>query len=153
MEELIKRYKSIKQQRLIISNKEIRGIAKIFNSLKDSDQLIKDVTQTTENETKEQRGRFLSMLLDNLCLSLLENVLFMQRSNRCWWCSNQSWRSNKTREGFLIPLHSLTNLDIQRCFQKKPKFKGVYIQKKLPNTVKYGVYQVNSDKYKSIETH
>ena len=65
----------MKQQRLIISNKEIRGIAKIFNSLKDSDQLIKDVTQTTENETKEQRGRFLSMLLDNLCLSLLENVL------------------------------------------------------------------------------
>ena len=65
----------MKQQRLIISSKEIRGIAKIFNSLKDSDQLIKDVTQTTENETKEQRGRFLSMLLDNLCLSLLENVL------------------------------------------------------------------------------
>ena len=58
-----------------MSNKEMRGIAKIFNSLKDSDQLIKGVTQTTENETKEQRDRFLSMLLDNPCLSLLENVL------------------------------------------------------------------------------
>ena len=58
-----------------MSNKEMRGIAKIFKSLKDSDQLIKGVTQTTENETKEQRDRFLSMLLDNPCLSLLENVL------------------------------------------------------------------------------
>ena len=70
MEELIKRYNSLKQQQLIISNKEIRDIAKIFDSLKDSGQLIQGVTQTTVIIIS-----FLSMLLGNLCLRLLENVL------------------------------------------------------------------------------
>ena len=70
MEELIKRYNSLKQQQLIISNKEIRDIAKIFDSLKDSGQLIQGVTQTTVIIIS-----FLSMLLGNLCLRLLENAL------------------------------------------------------------------------------
>ena len=33
------------------------------------------VTKTTKNETKEQKGGFLSMLLDTLGVSLLGNLL------------------------------------------------------------------------------
>ena len=36
------------------SNEEMRGIVNIFKSLEDSGLLIKRVTQTIENETKEQ---------------------------------------------------------------------------------------------------
>ena len=46
---------------LIITNKEIKDIMKIVTSLKDSGLLIKSVTQTIENEAKEQRGGFLGM--------------------------------------------------------------------------------------------
>ena len=38
---------------LIISNEEMRDITKIVKSLKDSHLLMKGITQTIENETKE----------------------------------------------------------------------------------------------------
>ena len=60
---------------LIISNEEIEDIMKILKSLEDSDILIKGVTKTIENETKEQRGRFLGLCLGALVTSLLENML------------------------------------------------------------------------------
>ena len=49
---------------LIISNED--DIMKIVTSLADSCLLIKNVTQTIENETKEQREGFLSTLLGTL---------------------------------------------------------------------------------------
>ena len=48
---------------------------KIVQSLKDSNILLKGVTKTIENETKEQKGEFLAMLLGTLGASLLENLL------------------------------------------------------------------------------
>ena len=51
---------------LIISNSEINGIIKIVKSLEDSDLLLKGVTETVQNEVKEQKGGFLSMLLGTL---------------------------------------------------------------------------------------
>ena len=37
--------------------------------------MLKGITKTTNNETKKQKGRFLSMLLDTLGASLLGNLL------------------------------------------------------------------------------
>ena len=45
---------------LIISNDEINGIIKIVKSLEDSGLLLKGVTETVQNEVKEQKGGFLS---------------------------------------------------------------------------------------------
>ena len=53
----------------------MEGIIKIVKSLEDSSSLIKGVTQTIENETEEQRGGFLGMLLGTLGSSLLGNML------------------------------------------------------------------------------
>ena len=55
----------------IISNEEINDIMKIFESLEESGLLIKSVSETIRNETKEQKGRFLSMLLGILGASLI----------------------------------------------------------------------------------
>ena len=43
---------------LIISNEEMNDVIKIFQSLEDSNILLKGVTKTIENETKEQKGGF-----------------------------------------------------------------------------------------------
>ena len=51
---------------LIISNEEINDIIKNVQALEDSNVLLKGVTETVKNETKEQKGGFLSMLLGNL---------------------------------------------------------------------------------------
>ena len=53
----------------------MNDIMKIFQALEDSNILLKGVTKTIKNETKKQKGRFLSMLLGTLGASLLENLL------------------------------------------------------------------------------
>ena len=53
----------------------MNGIMKIVHALEDSDILLKGVTKTIKNETKEQKGGFLSMLLGTLGASLLGNLL------------------------------------------------------------------------------
>ena len=60
---------------LIISNEEMNDVIKIIQSLEDSNILLKGVTNTIKNETKEQKGGFLSMLLGTLGTSLLGNLL------------------------------------------------------------------------------
>ena len=60
---------------LIISNKEMNEIMNIVKALEDSGILLKDITKTIENETKERKGRFLGMLLSILGGSLLGNML------------------------------------------------------------------------------
>ena len=60
---------------LIISNNEMEDIIKIVESLEDSGLLLKGVTETVQNEVKEQKGGFLSMLLGTLGASLLGNIV------------------------------------------------------------------------------
>ena len=60
---------------LIISNEEMNNIMKSLQALEDSNILLKGVTETIKNETKEQKGGFLSMLLGTLGASLLGNLL------------------------------------------------------------------------------
>ena len=48
---------------------------KIVKSLEDSNVLLKAVSETIQHEAKEQRGRFLTMLLGTLGASLLGDVL------------------------------------------------------------------------------
>ena len=60
---------------LTISNEETSDIMKINKSLEESGLLIKSVSETIKNETTEQKGRFLSILLGTLGASLLGNLL------------------------------------------------------------------------------
>ena len=55
--------------------KEMRDIIKIAKSLQDSGLLMKSVSQTMKNETKEQRQYFVGMLLGTLGSTLLGNML------------------------------------------------------------------------------
>ena len=60
---------------LIISNEEMDDIMKIVKSLEESGLLIKGISETNKNEAKEQKGRFLPMLLGTLVASILGNAL------------------------------------------------------------------------------
>ena len=61
--------------KLIIEQEDMNDIIKIIEALENFGILLKAVTKTIENETKEQRGGFLSMLLGTLGASLLGNLL------------------------------------------------------------------------------
>ena len=50
-------------------------MSKIFQALENSVVLLKEITKAIENETKEERGIFLGILLGTLGASLLGNML------------------------------------------------------------------------------
>ena len=55
---------------------------RIVKYLEDSGLLLKGVSETVQNEAKEQKGGFLSMLLGTLGASLLGNILAGKGINR-----------------------------------------------------------------------
>ena len=67
---------------LIISIEETNDIMKIVQALEDSRILLKGITKTNKNETKEQKGGFLSMLLGTLEASLLGNLFSRKVTER-----------------------------------------------------------------------
>ena len=51
-----------------------------------------------------------------------------------------------------MPPHTLTNSEIQKYYQNKPKFNGVYLRNNLLK-IKDWTYVKNLDDFKSIGTH
>ena len=92
---------------LIISNDEMEDIIKIVKSLEYSGLLLKRISETVQNEAKKQKGRFLSMLLGTLLVSLLGNILAGKGINRAG-----EGVVSVLKNGFLMPPHPLTNFEI-----------------------------------------
>ena len=61
--------------KLIIEQEDMKDIMKIIKTLENSGILLKGLSKTIKNETKEQRGGSSSMLLGTLGASLLGNLL------------------------------------------------------------------------------
>ena len=60
----------------------MKDIIRIVKSLEDSGLLLKGVSETIQNEAKEQTGGFLSMLLGTVGASSLGNILAGKGINR-----------------------------------------------------------------------
>ena len=105
--------------------------------------MLKEITNTIKNETKEQKGGFLSMLLGTLGASLLGN--FIRKRN----CKSWFWK----RMGFLMPPHSLTNFEIQKYYEKEPRFNVVFSRDNLSKKIKDGAYVINLDEHADTGTH
>ena len=67
---------------LLMPNDEMEDILKIVKSLEGSGLLLKGVSETIQNEAKEQKGWFLSLLSCTLGASLLSNILARKGMNR-----------------------------------------------------------------------
>ena len=55
--------------------------------------------------------------------------------------------------GILIPLHPLTNFEIQKYYQNEPRFDGVLSINNFPKKIKDGTYVINLDEYADVGTH
>ena len=60
----------------------MEDLIKIVKFLEDSGLLLKGVSETVQNEAKEWKGGFLSMLLSTLGASWLGNILTVRGINR-----------------------------------------------------------------------
>ena len=60
--------------------------------------------------------------------------------------------SDQTRSRFLMLSPSLTNFEVQKYYQNKPKFNDLCSKNNLPKT-KNGAYIINLHQYESIGPH
>ena len=139
--------------KLIIEEEDMQDIIKIIKELENSDILLKGVSKTIENEIKEQRGGFLSMLLVTLGASLLGNLLTGKGIIRAGDGIVRAGEGSKKTQNLLLPFHPLTNIEISEYYSNEPRFNGVYSRDNLPKITKKGAYVINLDEYKSTGTH
>ena len=143
--------------KLIIEQEDMNDIMKIIEALENSGILLKGVSKTIENETKEQRGGFLSMLLGTLGASLLGNLLtggkVIMRAGDGIVCAGEGSGSKKNNLNSLLPFHPLINIELSKYYANEPRFNGVYSRNNLPNKIKKGAYVINLDEYENTGTH
>ena len=123
--------------KLIIEHKDVNDIMKIIEALENSGILLKGVTKTIENETKEQRGGFLSMLLRTLGASLLGNLLNgkgLARAGEGIVRAGEGVKKNNQKSS-LMPFHPLRNTEINEYDKNEPRFNGVYSRNNLPKII------------------
>ena len=99
------------------------------------------------------------MLLGTLGASVLRNLL----SGKGAIAKRQGWvivRAGYGAKGagyglkiILIPPHPLTNFEIQKYYENKPRFNGVFSRDTLPKTIKNGAYVINLGEYADVGTH
>ena len=133
----------------------MNGIMKIAQALEDSNILLKGITKTIKNETKEQKGGFLGMLLGTLGASSLGNMLTRKGMLRAGYGNKEVKgvvRAAYGSENFLTPLHPLTSFEIHKYYQNEPRFNGVY-SRVLSKRIKDGAYVINFDEYADVGTY
>ena len=98
--------------------KKIHGSATttlVVKSLENSGLLLEGVCETIKNEAKEQKGRFLSMLLGTLGASLLGNMLAGKGIVRAGCgCKGEG----TIRVGYRSKRYSLKKIDCATSFNK-----------------------------------
>ena len=143
--------------KLIIEQEDMNDIMKIIEAFENSGILLKGVSKAIENETNEQRGGFLSMLLGTLGASLLGNLLTggkgIMRAGDGIVCAGERSGSKKKNVNLLLPFHPLTNIEINEYYKNEPRFNGVYSRNNLPNKIQKGAYVINLDEYENTGTH
>ena len=136
--------------KLIIEQEDMNDIMKIIEALENFGILLKGVSKTIENETKEQRGGILSMLLGTLGASLLGNLLTggkgmmragegngIVRAGEGSATSRAKGKgSKKNTLNLLLRFYPLTNIEINEYCINEPRFINYMLKGKtlLDNT-------------------
>ena len=82
--------------RLITSNEEMEDIMKIVKSVGESGLIIKGISETIKDETKEQKGGFFCNFIRNI---------FTEKTSFIWWTSTSSSMAMK-----IICSHNITEI-------------------------------------------
>ena len=140
--------------KLIIEEEDMNDIMEIIEALENSGILLNGVSKTIENETKEKRGGFLSMLLGTLGASLLGNLLTGGKGiMRAGDGTLRAGSGSKKNLNSLLPFHPLTNIEISEYDKNEPRPNVVYSRNNLPNKIKKEAYVINLDEYENTGTH
>ena len=115
--------------------------------------MLKRVAKTSKNETIKQKGWFLGMILGTLRASLLGNVLTGKGIVRSGYGNKQEkgiLRAGYGSEKVLIPPHPLTNIEIQKYYEKESRFNGVFSRDNLSKNVNDRACLINLDEFTNL---
>ena len=126
---------------------------KIIQALEDSNILLKGGTKTIKNETKEQKGGFLSMLLGSLGASFLGNLLSRKGTVKAGEGIVRAGYGSSIKKKTLIPPHPLKNFAVKEYYENEPRFNGFYSRDNLTKAIKNGAYIIYLDGYAYVGTH
>ena len=129
----------------------MNDVMKIVQALQNSGVLLKGVTEAIKNETKEQKGGFLSMLLDTLGASVLGNLLTGKGTVRAGEGTVRIREEIKKKSFNAAPFFH--KFEIKKYYENEPRFNGVYSRDNLPKIIKNGAYVINLDEYADVGTH
>ena len=130
----------------------MNDVMKIVKILEESGLLIKDLSKAIINGVKEQRSRFLSMLLGILCASSIGNLLTGKEmkaripASKVIRLGEGTFRAGQYFQWFL------TLQLILKYYQNEPNVKGVYSRNSLPKR-KDRAYVMNLHEYYLIRTN
>ena len=79
------------------------------------------------------------MLLGTLGASLIGNIFASKGMNRVGERFIRAGYGSSIKKGFLILPHPLTNSEIQKYYQDKPRFNTVYSRDNLPDKKRRGL--------------
>ena len=113
----------------------MNDIMKIVQALEDLNILLKGVTKAIKNETKEQKGGFLSMSLGTIGASLLGNLLTGKGFVRAGERTIRVGYGSSIKKALITP-PLLTNFEIKEYDENKSRFNGVYSRDNLLKTIK-----------------
>ena len=97
-----------------------------------------------KRKQKNQKDRFLTMLLRTLAASILANALSGRREFKSWS------RINQSRWEFFFG--SFANFEIPKYYQNEAEFNGIYLRNNLFK-IKDATHIINLDEFESIGTH
>ena len=104
---------------LVISDEEMNDIMKIVQASEDSNILLKGVTKTIKNETKEQKEGLLSMLLGTLGATLLGDPLTKKLARKGTVRAGEGFlrAGEGIKKKALMPPHPLTNFKTKNYYE------------------------------------
>ena len=95
------------------------------------------------------------MLFGTLGASFLGNMLAGKGIVKTTYGSKgkEIVRAGYGSNGFLIPHHPMTKIEIKRHYQNNSRINGAYSRDNLPSKIKDGTYKINLDEYADAGTH
>ena len=126
----------------------MNDIMKIVQGLEDCNILLKRDKRTKKRISKYVVGYFRRYFVRKFIRKKRNCKSWFNKQIRKRTCKSWLWK----RMALLMPPHLLTNFELEKYYENKPRFNGVYSRNNLPKKIKFGAYVINLDEYADVGT-
>ena len=130
----------------------MEDIMNIVKSLEDSGLLLKEVSETIQNELKEKKRRISQLASRYIRCKFIRNMLANKGINRAGEGFIRAGYGSKKRI-FNTVSTFITNFEIQQYYQNELRFNGFYPRDNLHDKIQDAAYVINLDEHSDTGTN